>query len=42
MHIVFDNMVEVHFQRLALGTKFFCMEGSRKVAEGIVTSLSRN
>lgn len=42
MHIVFDNMVEVHFQRLALGTKFFCMEGSRKAAEGFVTSLSRN
>jgi hypothetical protein len=42
MHIVFDNMVAVHFQRLTKGTKFFCMEGSRKVAEGFVTSLSVN
>ncbi len=40
MHIVFDNMVDVHFQRLQEGTKFFCMEGARKIACGRVTSLS--
>jgi hypothetical protein len=42
MHIVFPNMVGVHFNRLRVGTRFFCMEGSRKVASGIVTSLSAN
>lgn len=40
MHIVFENMVDVHFQRLHEGTKFFCMEGARKVASGRVTDLS--
>ena len=42
MHIVFENMVDVHFQRLNKGTKFFCMEGARRVAEGRVTDLSAN
>jgi hypothetical protein len=42
MHIVFDHMVPVHLQRLTKGTKFFCMEGSRKVAEGVVTTLPVN
>jgi len=40
MHIVSDHMVDVHFKRLEEGTKFFCMEGRRKVARGRVTGLS--
>lgn len=39
MHIVFENMVDVHFKRLREGTEFFCMEGARKVAKGHVTNL---
>jgi len=40
MHIIFPNMVSVHFNRLRVGTRFFCTEGARKVASGVVTSLS--
>jgi hypothetical protein len=40
MHIIFDNMVEKHFERLKVGTKFYCTEGSMKTAEGVVTKLS--
>jgi hypothetical protein len=40
MHIFVREAVELHRQRLTIGTKFYCAEGSRKVAEGIVTSLS--
>jgi len=42
MHIVFPKMVKVHLKRLKVGTKFYCMEGARKCAEGIVTALRRD
>lgn len=41
MHIIMDEMIAYHRDRLSVGTKFFCTEGARKVAEGVVTSLSR-
>lgn len=40
MHIIFPEMVSVHLKRLERGTRFYCMEGSRRVAEGVVTELS--
>lgn len=40
MHIFVREAVELHRPRLAIGTKFYCVEGSRKVAEGVVTGLS--
>ena len=40
MHIIFDDMIEKHFKRLRIGTKFYCTEGSMKTAEGIVSKLS--
>lgn len=39
MHIIFPQMVEIHFKRLKLGTRFYCMEGHDKMATGIVTQL---
>ncbi|MFO1018200.1 MAG: hypothetical protein U1E03_11420 [Hyphomonadaceae bacterium] len=39
MHIIFPKMVSVHLNRLRVGTQFFCMEGARKVASGIVTAV---
>jgi hypothetical protein len=39
MHIIADHMVEVHFRRLELGTRFYCVEGRTRCAEGMVTSL---
>lgn len=38
MHIVFPEMVEKHRQRLRVGSKFYCTEGARIVAEGVVKS----
>lgn len=38
MHIVFPEMVEKHRQRLKVGSQFYCTEGTRIVAEGVVTS----
>ncbi len=40
MHILAPNMIPVHFERLKIGTSFYCMEGSRPCAEGKVTKLS--
>lgn len=40
MHIFVREAVDLHRQRLAIGGRFYCVEGSRKVAEGVVTSLS--
>ena len=40
MHIVVPEMVEKHRQRLHVGLRFVCTEGSRPVAEGGITSLS--
>ena len=40
MHIVVEEMIDVHRQRVTVGTEFFCTEGRRKVAKGVVTSLS--
>jgi hypothetical protein len=39
MHIIFPNMVPIHLGRVRLGTRFFCMEGARKVASGVVTAV---
>lgn len=38
MHIVSPEMVEKHRQRLKVGSKFYCTEGARIVAGGVVTS----
>lgn len=40
MHVLFPHMVEVHFKRLEVGTRFYCMEGLKPCAEGIVTKLT--
>lgn len=40
MHIVASHMVDVHLQRVEVGTEFYCMEGTRRVAKGRVTQLS--
>ena len=39
MHIVVPEMVEKHRQRLNVGSRFVCTEGSLTVAEGVVISL---
>ncbi len=39
MHIVSEEMVDWHMQRIKVGTKFYCMEGNRKCAGGIVTAI---
>ncbi len=40
MHVLVREAVDLHRQRLAIGTKFYCVNGSRKIAEGVVTSLN--
>lgn len=40
MHIWVRDAVDLHRQRLAIGTKFYCVTGSRIIAEGVVTSLN--
>jgi len=40
MHIVFPEMIEKHFQKLSVGTQFYCMEGYMKAAQGRVTKLN--
>lgn len=40
MHIIVAAMVPFHMARLEMGTKFYCMEGKRKCAEGIVTAIT--
>lgn len=40
MHIVSPELVELHRKRLKVGSRFFCTEGSRLVAEGVVVSMS--
>jgi hypothetical protein len=38
MYVVVDEMrAEVHRHRIAPGVRFFCQEGRRRVAEGMVT-----
>jgi hypothetical protein len=40
MYIVVDEMREtIHRERLRIGAKFYCHEGSRRVASGEVTAL---
>jgi hypothetical protein len=40
MTVVADEMrADVHRQRIRVGTKFFCNEGPRRVAEGSVTKI---
>jgi hypothetical protein len=39
MHIIFPNMVPIHLNRVRVGTRFYCMEGLRKMASGIVTGV---
>lgn len=39
MHVLVPEMVAQHRQRLQVGDRFFCTEGPRRVAEGVVTSL---
>jgi hypothetical protein len=41
MYIVVDEMrAEVHRGRIASGVRFFCHEGGRRVAEGVVTRIT--
>ena len=40
MHIIAANMVEVHMKRIKVGTVFYCMEGKRKCAQGVVTAVT--
>jgi len=42
MHIMFPKMVPVHMKRLKIGTKFFCVDGGRANAEGVVTAIKRS
>lgn len=39
MYIVCLEMVPIHMKRLLVGTKFYCTEGTRVCATGIVTKL---
>ncbi|NOX95954.1 MAG: hypothetical protein GXP04_12920 [Alphaproteobacteria bacterium] len=39
MHIVSPEMVSVHMTRLKVGTKFYCLDGIRPRAQGVVTAL---
>jgi translation elongation factor EF-Tu-like GTPase len=42
MSVVMDEMrAEVHRDRIAPGVRFFCHEGGRRVAEGVVTRITR-
>jgi hypothetical protein len=38
--IVADERIAYHRDRLLIGSKFYCTEGARKVAKGVVTSLN--
>jgi hypothetical protein len=41
MTVVMDEMrAEVHRGRIAPGVRFYCQEGSRRVAEGVVTRVT--
>ena len=40
MHIIFANMIPIHMKRIKIGTVFYCMEGKRKCAQGVVTAVS--
>ena len=41
MRIVVDEMREqLHRARIAPGVRFFCHEGSKRVAEGVVTRIT--
>lgn len=41
MHILNDEFrVSLHRQRIQLGTRFFCHEGSKAVASGVVTRIT--
>ena len=39
MFIVIPEMVPYHLERLAVGTKFFCVEGAHACAKGEVTKI---
>ena len=40
MHIVSSEMVEENFEKLRVGTKFYCSEGTMITAKGTVTKLT--
>lgn len=41
MRVVVDEMrEEIHRNRIAPGVRFFCHEGDRRVAEGVVTAIT--
>lgn len=40
IHIVVKEMMEFHSGRISVGTKFFSMEGPKKVAKGVVTKVT--
>ena len=40
MFILFPEMRDYHRRRLTVGTRFFCMEGNKSCAEGVVTEIT--
>ncbi len=40
MHIVFPEMVDVHFKKLEVGTQFYCIEGAKRMAIDTVIGLT--
>lgn len=40
MHILSEEMVDLHAKRISVGTIFFSMEGIKKVAKGVVTRVT--
>ncbi len=39
MHIIAPKMIPIHMTRIKVGTVFYCMEGKRKCAQGVVTAV---
>lgn len=42
MYTMVSGMIPLHTERIEVGTKFYCMEGKRKCAEGVVTMSAEN
>jgi translation elongation factor EF-Tu-like GTPase len=40
MTIIIEQMRAFHRERLSVGTRFFCCEGSRRCAAGVVTKIT--
>ncbi len=40
MHIVSEKMLPLHVEKIHVGTEFYCMEGPKRVAHGVVTKVT--